>query len=201
MPVLTFDDFHHKYMLDGKPLPSVTSVISNVTEDLLLNSNFIRAGARGTIVHGICEKLNNGEKVNLSELPEDINRYVQGYISFLNSGDYHVTHSEIRVYSVKYRYAGTVDIIGKNRKGQDVVMDIKTSAMVSPTASLQMAAYGHAIEEMRLLGPKTKIKERVVIWLTGDGNYQLVPYKDPTDMNTFVCKLVSFNWDKKNGMR
>ena len=201
---LQFDEIQHRYTLNGKPVPSVTSIISTVSADSILSNNFKMAGIRGTAVHAVCEKLNNGEQVNVSSLDEDINRYVQGYISFLQTGLYEVTHSELRVYSPTKYYAGTVDIIAKNKKGDYCVMDIKTSALVSPTASLQMAAYAGAIEEMSAKGlldlGKIKIKERVVIWLTGDGKYELVKYKDPSDYNVFVCMLAAHNWRKKHGV-
>jgi len=201
---LQFDEVQHRYTLNGKPLPSVTSVISTVSADSILSNNFKMAGIRGTAVHSVCDKLNRNEQVNISSLDQDIDRYVQGYILFLQAGLYEVTHSEIRVYSPTKHYAGTVDIIAKDKKGNHVVMDIKTSALVSPTASLQMAAYAGAIEELAKLGeipdlPKNiKIKERVVIWLTGDGKYQLVKYKDPNDYSVFVCHLVCHNWRRKH---
>lgn len=207
MPILTFDELQHEYLLDGKKLPSVTSIISTISADTILSNNFRMAGIRGTAVHAVCEKLNLGEQVNISALDEDIRRYVEGYNIFLQDGAYQVTHTEQRVYSPTKKYAGTVDIIAVNKKGEYCVMDIKTSALVSPTAALQMAAYAGAIEELAKAGlitglpEKVKIKERVVIWLTGDNKYQLVPFKDPTDYNVFVCKLVSYNWDKKHNIK
>lgn len=206
MPILTFDELQHEYLLDGKKLPSVTSIISTISADTILSSNFKMAGLRGTAVHAVCEKLNLGEQVNISALSEDISRYVEGYNLFLQHGAYKITHAEQRVYSPSKHYAGTVDIIATNKKGDYCVMDIKTSALVSPTASLQMAAYAGAIEELAKLKvisnlpEKVKIKERVVIWLTGDGKYQLVPFKDPQDYSVFICMLVAHNWRKKHNV-
>lgn len=198
--ILTFDEVRHAYLLDGKPVPSVTKIISNVTEDMMMSNSFIKAGVRGTTVHSICEKINLGEKVNIEQLPEDIDRYVQGYLSFVQGSGYSVTHSEMRVFSAKYRFAGTLDILARNKKGDLALMDIKTSAIVSPTTALQLAAYKMAVEEMGVLG-KEKIKERACIWLTGDNSYELIHYKDPGDSNVFICKLVSHNWDRKVGLR
>lgn len=200
---LTFDEMAHRYLLDGKPVPSVTKVISNISEDLMLSTPFIRKTAIGTATHKVCEKINLLEKVNVSALSEDVRPYVEGYHKFYESGKYSIVASEMRVFSTKYRFAGTLDILAKNKKGQYAIMDIKTSAMVSPTAMLQMAAYGQALEEMGITdehGKPIKIKERVVIWLTGDGEYELVYYKDPGDWNTFLCHLVVHNWKRKNGL-
>lgn len=200
MPILTFDDARHSYHLDGKPVPSVTKVISNISEDLMLSTPFIRKTVIGTNVHRICEKINNGERVNIAALSEDVSSYVQGYISFLEAGEYTVEASELRVYSAKYRYAGTLDILARDKKGRRVIMDIKTSALVSPTTALQLSAYEHAYREMEGIKKSEKIG-RICIWLTGDGGYELIHYKDPGDYNVYICKLVAFNWDRKVGLK
>lgn len=205
---LEFDEVSHRYLLDGRPVPSVTRVISNINEDLMLSTPFMRKTAIGTNVHKICEMINNGERVNISALGEDIRPYVEGYNSFLLKEKYQVIASELRVFSPKFRFAGTLDILARGPKGL-ALMDIKTSAIVSPITALQLAAYQHCVEEMTAkeeifgadIGKKARIKERVCIWLTGDGEYELVHYKDPGDWNTFLCKLVSFNWDKKMGLK
>lgn len=204
MERLQFDEIAHRYLLDGKPVPSVTKIVSNISEDMMLSAPFIRKTVLGTNVHKVCEKMNNNEKVNISALSEDMRPYVEGYSNFLGSGDYSVICSEMRVFSHRYRYAGTLDILAKNKKDQWCIMDIKTSALVSPTAALQMAAYAQAVEEMGVvddLGLKVRIKDRVVIWLTGDGKYDLVHFKDGGDWNIFMCKLASHNWDVRNGLK
>lgn len=197
--ILTFDEIRHQYLLDGKPVPSVTKVISNVTEDMMLNNSFIKAGIRGTAVHKYCEMINNGERVNISQIPEDISRYVEGYLLFLSQEKYIVEASEMRVFSGTKRFAGTMDILAKDRKGKLCVMDIKTSAVVSPTTALQLAAYEACYREMNKV-PASKKIGRVCIWLTGDGKYELIHYNDPNDWNVFVCHLVVSNWRRKMGI-
>jgi hypothetical protein len=93
-----------------------------------------------------------------------------------------------------------MDILAENSKGKKVVMDIKTSAVVSPTTALQLAAYEYCYREMEDTPTKEKI-DRVCIWLTGDDNYKLVHYKDPGDFHVFLCKLISLNWDRKMGLK
>lgn len=197
---LAFDNQRHEYRLNGTPVPSVTRIISNVTDDMILNSSFIRAGVRGTAVHKICEDLNNGLKVNIKALGEDIKAYVDGYVSWRAKETHDIIASELRVYSEKYRFAGTVDIIAKNRKtGKLSIMDIKTSAVVSPTTALQLAAYEHCYREIFNIKSPVKI-DRAVIWLTGDGEYTIGHYKDPTDWNIFLSHLAVCNWRRRNGL-
>lgn len=204
---LSFDEVRHEYQLEGKPVPSVTKIISNINEDLMLSTPFIRKTAIGTQVHKICEMINNKERVNISALSEDIGRYVNGYIKFREAGKYIPNISELRVFSPKYRFAGTLDILAKDRKGNWALMDIKTSAIVSPTTALQLAAYKQCLEEMAAAGllpgfpENLKIKERICIWLTGDDNYELIYYKDEGDWNIFMCHLVVHNWKRKVGLK
>lgn len=200
VPGLTFDEIRHEYYLDGKSVPSVTRIISNIPEEMMMNNAFIRAGNRGTAVHKVCELMNLGQKVNIKGLAKEVIPYVNGYIKFLQSKKYTVAHAETRVVSVKYRYAGTVDIIAVDDKGHLFIMDIKTSAVVSPTTALQLAAYEQAWREMNKIPKSTKIG-RIAIWLTGDDNYELVHFKDPNDLNVYNCKLVGFNWDRRNGLK
>lgn len=196
---LVFNTDKHEYVLNGTPVPSVTRVISNITEDMMFNSSFIKAGVRGTAVHKVCEDINNGVKVNFEALGEDIRAYVDGYRAFLAKEAYSVISSELRVYSEKYRFAGTVDIVARDGRGQLAIMDIKTSAMVSPTTALQLAAYEHCYREMNGISPKKTIR-RTVIWLTGDGEYTLGHYIDPTDWNIYLSHLAVYNWRKRNGL-
>jgi hypothetical protein len=58
------------------------------------------------------------------------------------------------VWSVKYRYAGTLDFYGWLGR-VPVVLDWKTSSAVFPEHHLQVASYMHALREMRQGQPKT----------------------------------------------
>jgi hypothetical protein len=59
-----------------------------------------------------------------------------------------IESTERVVYSLKNRYAGTVDAIGRNANGKLVVIDWKTSNSMHVEYALQLAAYAKAIEEM-----------------------------------------------------
>lgn len=198
--MIEFDEAQHEYKLDGRPVPSVTRVISNVPEDLLLNSAFIRKTAIGTMVHKICDKLKEGAEIDYSAIGEEIKPYVDGYLKFLDQSGYRLVGTEERVFSKKYKYAGTVDDIRINPKGQLAILDIKTSTVVSPTTKLQTAAYAAAIDEMGTYKEYGLVKERGCIWLTGDGNYRLLRYMEPGDFNVFLCHLTVHNWKRQEGL-
>lgn len=63
-----------------------------------------------------------------------------------------VLESEMLVYSLKYGYAGTLDALGwrslPSGQRSRLLIDWKTSNSISPTFSLQLAAYARAVEEM-----------------------------------------------------
>jgi hypothetical protein len=198
---ISFDDFKHEYRLNGRPVPSVTRVISNISEDLLLNSNFIRKTAIGTLVHQICDKIKADEAVDFDSMGEEIKPYVMGYLKFREQVPYRLVDSEMRVFSKKYSYAGTVDDIYLNDKGQLAVLDIKTSSVISPTTKLQTAAYAHAIDEMKVFEQHGKVKERGCIWLLGNGDYKLVNFVGKEDFQVFLCHLTVFNWRQKEGVK
>lgn len=61
---------------------------------------------------------------------------------------------EVPVWSVKYRYAGTLDFYGWLRK-TPVVLDWKTSSAVYLEHHLQVASYMHALRELKQGVPKT----------------------------------------------
>lgn len=52
------------------------------------------------------------------------------------------------MHSMRYRYAGEIDAIGRGPGGELVVLDWKTSNAIKDTYAMQLAAYAHALEEM-----------------------------------------------------
>jgi predicted RecB family nuclease len=55
---------------------------------------------------------------------------------------------EQSIYSQQYGYAGTMDLLAKDPKGELVIVDFKTSKAIYPEAYLQTAAYAQAVNEM-----------------------------------------------------
>ena len=206
----SFDEREHIYRMYGQIVPSVTKIISTISPDLLMNSNFIRKTQIGTDTHSVCEHLIDAQmgwgSVGYPELNPiavvDAQTYVDGFIKFMDKEDYIFIASELRVHSELYKVAGTMDILALHKKkGHLALMDIKTVAKLSPTVALQLWAYDKFYWEMFGKLTKTKVKERTAIWLTGDGDYKLKHYNDANDVNVFMCKLVSYQWDKANKIK
>jgi hypothetical protein len=203
--MLKFDENVHEYKLNGKIVPSVTKAINNIPEDLRFNSAFIRKQRIGTEVHLLAHQLKKREKLSKDLLTDDNIPYFEGYKKFHKEGGFVLLHSEVRVFSKLYNYAGTVDDVALSQKEKLCVMDIKCTAELSPTTGLQTGGYAIAIDEMIRAKNEIfidlasrKVQERWCIWLTGDGNYKLIPYRNKDDYNVFLCAMTYLHWQQKN---
>jgi hypothetical protein len=112
------------------------------------------AANRGTQVHGLAERLVEGDRV---AIPEGLEGHVQSYVRFLDEFDVQPVLVERTVYSRTHKYCGTFDLIADLLDPDDPepdpdlrhrmrwLLDIKTnrSGIFGETA-LQLAAYRYA---------------------------------------------------------
>lgn len=225
MEVVKFDRVRHAYSINGEALPSVTQVLPEIPAEMLLNQRFIDKTNIGTRVHFACEVLDNdiigwkplkAKKFVLSTAdldhvckkirkkpdfpysdltPEDL-PYINAWVKFRNEMNPEIFNVEVRVFSEKFGFAGTVDRVLSIVKKM-YVTDIKTSTEVSPSAALQTAGYVLAFKE------SSKLDDigRSIVHLLPDGRYAWKPYPKATfahDVNVFLSKVVSFKWDQEN---
>ena len=203
-----FDEKTHTYTMDGAVVPSVTKMISTISPDLLMNSNFIRKTQIGTNTHSLAEyhiaKHMGWKGVKFPDLTDneivDCAPYLNGFLLFLEKEDYAFIACELRVHSHKHNFAGTLDILALDAKGRLVILDIKTVAKLSPTVALQLAGYGFLFTETYGHIVSEKVKGREAIWLTNNNKYKMAPYSDRSDESVLLCKAVSYQWDKKHGV-
>lgn len=190
---IKFDEPSHLYWLNDVPVPSVTQVLdplvdfSKVDPDLLERKRQI-----GTAMHRAIEF---GDDLDVSSLDASIMDYYRAWLKFVADTNILVTHSELRVASSIYMYAGTLDILGVLGK-RDALIDIKTTATIYPTNALQTAAYERAARET--LGIK-RAPQRFTLQLKNNGDYRLVPHNGASDLGVFLSQLNVYNWRKLNG--
>jgi len=190
---LEFNEERHEYTKDGKSVPSVTTALG------VLDSYFgipvavlQKASERGTKVHRAVE-LHLQRDLDELSLDTDIADYFYAYIKFERETGFRPAHSELRVYSEKFKYAGTLDLAGPDPKGskRDSLIDIKTSAQLMPTVGPQLAGYENAYLEER----KSKKKLlRYGLLLKSDGSYELMEYTSATDFSVFLACLAVRNF-------
>ena len=190
---LRFDEQEHKYYFKGSLVPNVTSIIDSIK---LIDFGYIKkdvlkaACYRGTAVHETI-RLYNKDTLDLPKLADKWKGYLAAYINFMNDTDAEVVNYETKVFSKKYMFAGTLDLIVKIN-GKLHLIDFKTGVISSKSCRLQTSAYESCYREMT--GEKKAIK-RHALKLNEDGTYELSnEYKDKNDFRYFLSALQIYNF-------
>jgi len=171
---------------------------------------------RGTIVHAAVDAYVRGkpwekdelqERIEAAELPrsywESTIGMVSGAMEFLWATEPEILHNEVTLFSRKYKYAGTADLIAKMKIGKTrvpVVIDFKTSKEIYDEVGLQLGAYGHADfvglndgTELELVpGHKGPIKLGMVVRPISNGTYEKATFtltEDVFDMFLACLKI------------
>lgn len=145
---------------------------------------FEAAGAKGTAVHKMAERLARGEEVIV---PDDIRGHVESCVQFLD--DYKIADElmEPALFSRKHKYAGSADLFCTAQKPHAdgrtrVLADYKTSAS-GPWGSVAFQLSAYRFADFMLSGdggkdseelPVPPVDECWAIWIRGDG-YDVYP--------------------------
>lgn len=224
-PVLTFNEERHEYHLDGRLVPSVTQVLRGAglislvdfadeerklmvelgysTASLVPSDILQHALARGTRVHKACHYLSEG-LLDWDTVDDKDRGYVSAAAQFLADSRFELLLDpdgrpigrELRLYSHRYVYAGTTDLVGR-WNGQLAIVDWKTGNPEDVCADLQLAAYENALREMPELAALLCLKAgdpilRCSVRLSKTGQYTPTPYNTPKntrDFSYFACAL------------
>lgn len=105
----------------------------------------------GTRAHAIIELVLKGDADEaarrMKEAPTQTQQAVGSFLKWRDREKFEPIKTESVLYSKKFGYAGTADVIGKTRNGI-TLGDWKTSKAIYPEYSLQTVAYKYAAEEM-----------------------------------------------------
>lgn len=198
----TFDFEKHEYRLNGEVLPSVTQLLqefalydlSRVPPDRLEYKRIL-----GTAVHLACHYLDDN-RLDESTMHPDIVPYVNAYKKFREITGFEPRYNEERMYSKKWRFAGTLDRQGLFEwGGQEIesIIDIKCVWEMYPSTGPQTEGYKILFEE----NFKTKIRGRFGLQLKPSGHYEVIPFMDKTDNTTFLSCLHLHYWRKKHNQK
>lgn len=165
-------------------LDTLTTLKRDERIDLLKGSHYRErdaAARRGTEVHGLAEKLVNGEEVTV---PEELMGHVDSYLRFLDEWNPTAILVEAVVGHRTHKWMGTFDLFAEI-DGEPWLLDIKTtrSGIYGDTA-LQLAAYRHAEFFLASSGQEQPMPwaEKVgAIWVRADG-YDIVPVEAGEDV-------------------
>jgi hypothetical protein len=198
-PRLQFDEETHTYRLEGRELPSVTTVLGAVGYyDHLRNvppEKLELARRRGVMAHRAIQ-LYIQNKLDFSTVSDEVYGRVEGFAAWCKDTGFRPARrsTEVRVFSPSYRYAGTVDALGRIGTRR-VLVDYKTPVSMDTSAkkaaALQTAAYQYAL-------PEPEGFERVVLHLPGDGKYEegeplVTDARATRDFHIFLAALTVFN--------
>ena len=174
---------HTKYYVDGKEVPSCTTVLKIVDTDTLpnwanslgfkhlsYNKELSKYSRIGTFAHALIERDIVGEcedlldKMNACTDEEKIqaNTAYNNYKDFVSEHEYDPFHSELQLTSKEYMFGGTIDCIC-NLDGKTCVLDFKTSNYFGKKMFMQLAGYLQLIKESDL---DIEIQEVVILKLS-----------------------------------
>src|SRR3990167_10830019 len=189
---LTLDE-NHIYRYGGVIVPSVTQILQGVglTDFSAVPVERLDASGKfGVAAHLACE-LSDKETLDENSLHPALLPYLTGWEIYRQEYGLTFTAIEAQLYSPLYRFAGTIDRIGKWRiDDSPLIIDIK-SGVDSPAISIQMAAY--ELLARGALGIKGKIR-RLAVYLNDRGGYKIQEYKDKNDSMVFLSCLSVYNW-------
>jgi hypothetical protein len=165
------------YQRNGKFYPSVSSILNyfpknqffhSWLKDVGYNSDIIaqKAASEGTQVHNAAEAFLNGEDITwIDEFGNvkynlDVWKMILKFADFWNNNKPELVATEYHLFSDKYEYAGTADLIVRF-KDELWLMDIKTSNTLHTSYELQLAEYAEAWNETH----DEKITKTGIIWL------------------------------------
>ena len=189
MPEIVFQEEGHIYTVDGKSIPSVTTILKACG---LIDTTWFTEGAttRGTYVHQATELLDRDD-LDESSLDPVLTPYVDAYRRFKQETGFVIDDIEKRVHNATYGYAGTLDrtgtFIGDKTKS---IIDIKTG-QPAKWHGVQLAAYALCFG--------SEVLNRYGLYLSNTGSYKLERFKDRQDANIWLACLTLYKWREKNG--
>jgi hypothetical protein len=191
--MLLFDEATHTYTYNGKVVPSVTQIIkaAGLADWSMVKPEVLEAARnRGVAVHRMIE-LHVKDTLDYSTLDPALLPYLEGWMAFERDHDVEVIGSEVPVYSKRYGYAGTLDMVLKVDETHGT-WDIKSGVML-PTTGLQLAGYSEA----HAPGSDIYQSTRRGLQLTDTGKYKITKFDNQNDLNVFLSCLNIYNWRNK----
>lgn len=171
---IEFDSEFHRYTRAGFVVPSVTQILSMLTDFSGIRPEVLEYKRNlGTQVHA-ATALDDKDDLGFFDLA--IDPYIKAWRKFKTDTDFVAISIEEIVYHKKWNYAGTLDRIG-TIKGKEVLLDVKTGPINLMVHGPQTAAYADAC------GFKGK---RMIAQLLADGTYRVQECYNKMDMQAFL---------------
>ena len=203
--MLTFDETTHSYFWNGVKVPGVTSILADFikveiggyryhvnrhTGQAIASDVMEEAAAKGKDIHEGSRIIANGG-LDWSALDGAYVGPLKQFEKWLADIQPQILYTEAPFYSVRYGYAGTIDIIASIGKALCFI-DIKTGE--SDSVGPQLAAYEWGWTEQEKYRGKT---ERWVLKLPKNGDpYKFQKLDGKNDFDYFRSCLFQHNYKK-----
>ena len=200
-----FDAATHTYTVDEVRKKSVTEIISPLVDFSMVPESALEfARDRGTNVHKACELTDLGV-LDFETLDERLQGYVMGWQKFMMEFMPTWDHIELPLYSEFYGFCGTPDRAGrvdvkegKKITQKKIVLDIKSSAQLSPVVGVQLSGYATLLQRgisETDLKPEFEADELWAVQLKNDGTYRRKVYTPQHPV--FLGLLAVSNWKER----
>ena len=173
-----FDESTHTYTIDGKEVPSVTTVCRFLSYDQKSDKPWLArvAADRGTRVHEACAAIDYGL---YPEETEDISGYLKAYRRFLKDYRPDWEGIEYTVGSAEIGMAGTIDRFGTLYDGRRCILDIKTGTQLHDAPlRAQLTGYKRLLALDRGFYPEYLY----ALQLSKDGTYTMVDVRQDDEL-------------------
>ena len=187
-PELVFDETPHIYRLNGDQIPSVSSVMEPLKNEVyagIPEKTLRRAAEKGSAVHNSIE---NWLKYEFEDVPPEHRPYFDAFMAWWSMRKPEVVGSEVRLYHRLMRYAGTADLVCYI-DGELNLIDYKTTYTVSEmSCGVQLEAYAQALASHGI-----QIERKRILHLKRDGKHREVNFQknDAARWRVFgACKTV-----------
>ena len=191
---LTFEPKAHEYTVEGVRRPSASGIISD--GGLWGTSSFagrpMDAAIRGTRIHAMTEKYDNGELDEAQLAGTAYGPYLTAWQSALSDLGAKVVENETKAAvqvtdeeGLSYIYCGTVDRVLELPDGKLIVADIKTGGYYRKPYSAQLAAYWILMESLL----EREIAGVCCIMLSAEAKYKVRSADEPEWRELFYKAL------------
>lgn len=191
-----------RYVHGERVYPRVSQVLDVINKPGLVRwrtkvgdaeANRISKEARtlGTAIHAVCEAVNRGQLVPMDKpaLTPFLRVYQQWYRREVSE----CVAVEETVWSDRYGFAGTLDVVMRLKDGRLALVDLKSSNSVSETYRAQTAAYAAAYAERT----GEMVDTRLVVQMPSrePGALYVTEFDDyPADWQAFRAALALYKW-------
>ena len=194
---IEFDQDNHAYFVGGHQIPNVTKALNLFAERYAGIPRYAMdlARFRGQAVHLATVHDDQG-KLDYDYLDDQLKPYIDAWRKFKEEAKFKPMIFEMKVYHEKYKYAGTLDRIGRLGDFKQILLDIKTGAAMTPITGPQTAAYlaAYAIYKRIDITPI----QRYGVELHNNGTFKLQRFDDPEDLAVFLASLTLLRWRHKH---